>query len=106
MKKPIQRTKKYYDYHDCSEYLQDKHKYNERDYAGKFSKRNDVDKDTPYLDFWHWVIDRHEIHNGCFLTFSKEELDEIDEDWVKTIYSYYIEEFADDKGELEMYVWW
>lgn len=68
----------------------------------------------PYLDFWHWVIDNHEIHNGCYVTFSRGALEELedmalkepDKAWVRDIYKRYINEFADKKGELEMYVWW
>ena len=105
MNKPTKKTKSYYDYNQCRNYLQEKYGYDERDYAGRFKNRGE---DLPYQDFWHWVIKRHEVHNGCFIIFSKENLEEDSEteDWVKEIYKHYIDEFADENGELEMYCWW
>lgn len=103
--KPVPRTKTAYDYNQCRDYLEAKYGYEERDYVGMFKEKK-VNEEVEYLDFWHWVLDRHTIHNGCYVTFSKEELDEIDKEWVREIYSHYIEEFADDNGELELYVWW
>ncbi len=110
LEKPEKTTESYHDYHKCRDYLQAKFGYDERDYMGKFRKgkgkitgeRGEV----PYLDFWRWVIDNYEIHNGCFVTFDRDALNEIDQDWIKTIYKNYLDEFADEKGELRMYVWW
>lgn len=104
--KPQKQSRTYYDYNECRDYLQEKYDYDERDYAGKYSHGNSGDGNKPYLDFWHWVIERYEIHNGCYITFDKSELDDIEKDWIKEIYSHYLDEFADDNGELEMYVWW
>jgi hypothetical protein len=69
-----------------------------------------------YLDFWHWVCDNHEIHNGCYIIFSRECLEsynDVPEDdkyempkWVKEIYTHYLDEFEDEQGEVEMYVSW
>lgn len=59
-----------------------------------------------YQDFWHWVTDNHEVSNGSTICFSREELEEIKEPWVRTIYGYYIEEFADEEGSLEMEIYW
>lgn len=56
-------------------------------------------------DFWHWLISRYEVHNGCFVIFSEEVLEGIKIDWVKTIYSHYIDEFSEN-GELKLFVWW
>jgi hypothetical protein len=104
MNKPTPKTKTAYSYTECRDYLQEKYGYKERDYAGKF-KHRDMD-DIPYQDFWHWVVGNYQIHNGCYVTFTKEVLDEIQEDWVKTIYSYYLHEFALDKNEVTFYVEW
>ena len=107
LKKPQKKTKTYYDYHECRNYLQKKYGYDERNYAGK---KFSGDTDVPYQDFWHWLIDHHGIHNGCFVTFDRDTLKNEDTDWmgdwVKEIYTHYIEEFADENGELEMEVWW
>lgn len=59
-----------------------------------------------YLDFWHWVVDNYEIHNGCYITFSRETYDAIKEDWVKTIYGYYLTEFENKNGEIDFRVEW
>ena len=105
--KPQPTTRTAYDYHECRDYLQKKYKYNERDYAKKFVTGSTMGE--PYQDFWHWVVDHNDISNGCLITFSRETLNNPDFDgdqWVKTIYGYYLTEFADDNGELLMWVWW
>lgn len=110
LKKPEKKRREYYDYQELRNYLEAKYGYKEKDYAGRFKKRRGQTeterKAIPYQDFWCWVVDRYEIHNGCYLTFTREELEWIKEDWVKEIYTYYIDEFADENGDLEMYVWW
>jgi len=103
--KPQKQVREYYDYNKCRDYLEAKYGYSERDYAG-MSKGKGVNVSVPYLDFWHWVLENQEVHNGCFISFSRGVLEEIEEDWVKEIYTRYLDEFADEKGELEMYVWW
>ncbi len=111
--KPKKKKKEYYDYLEVRDYLQDKYGYDERDYAGKYAKKKGIEtpegEPTPYLDFWHWVVDNYDIHNGCYITFSSDRLEEICEEkngWIKEIYKRYIDEFADKNGELLMYVWW
>lgn len=103
MKKPQPKIRKYYDYQECRTYLEEKYGYNERDFAHGNKK----------LDFWGWVIAHDDIHNGCFIMFSREILegedtdwDNIHDNWQKEIYQHYIDEFADENGELELYVWW
>ncbi len=61
-----------------------------------------------YLDFWHWVVDHHEIHNPCYITFSKEQFNEMtkEPEWIQKIYGYYLKEFANKNGEVEMEVSW
>lgn len=106
LKKPKKQTHRYYDYHECRDYLQKKFGYDERDYA-KIYNNGKYDKDIECLDFWYWLCEHSEIHNGCFVYFSKENLDDLDGDeWVKEIYGHYIDEFADKNGELTMYAWW
>jgi len=110
MNKPKLKKTAYYDYNECRNYLQEKYNYDERDYAGQFKKTKngkiiERDDSKPYLDFWLWVCDNHEIHNDCFITFTEEELAKIKEDWVKEIYTHYLKEFAKN-GELELFCWW
>jgi hypothetical protein len=111
MDKPTKRTKESYDYHECRDYINAKLGRDQDDYAGMF-KRNasgkliNYDPSKEFLCFWHWVIENYTISNGCFVTFHRERLEEINEPWIKEIYGHYIDEFADESGELEMYVWW
>lgn len=143
LEKPKPKTKKrtFLDYHECRDYLQEKYKYDERDYGGqeKFEKkvlaginkkygdswyttapkdftkkqkeahdlyRRMMKNEPEYLDFWHWVVDNYEVHNGSFISFSKEALGCEMKDWQKEIYKHYLDEFADENGELEMWVEW
>ena len=114
LEKPEPRIIKCYDYNACRDYLQEKYDYDERDYAGRYKRKNgkvkECNLDIEYLDFWHWVCEHHEVHNGCFITFCREVLEDeqtdFDADWQKEIYKHYIDEFADEKGEVELYCWW
>lgn len=73
-----------------------------------------VKNEPKHLDFWYWVTDHYEIHNGCYITFSNEGYDCIKEDWVKEIYAHYLDEFSDNPNwrdsdkysKVEMYVSW
>lgn len=104
MEKPKKHSKEFYDYRECRDYLQQKYDYDERDLAGW---RKKMDDSVPYQDFWHWVVEHHQISNGCFVTFSREALAELDAvDWQREIYVRYLDEFADESGELEMWIWW
>jgi hypothetical protein len=103
--KPVKKVKKpAYDYLECCHYLEKKYGYDERDYAGKHKKG--AKEGTPYLDFWHWVMEHYDVGNGKYITFHKEGLDGMEPVWIKEIYSHYIEEFADESGELVMWVEW
>lgn len=62
--------------------------------------------ETPYQNFWHWVIDNHEVNRGGSVYFDRDEIEDINEDWVRQIYSWFIEEFADEDGSLEMETDW
>lgn len=104
-KRPKKETRSYFDYNKCRDYLQAKYGYDERDYAGKFVGKG-VRENVPYLDFWHWVLNHHQIQNGCFVVFTRWEYEDIEEEWVKVIYGHYLDEFADKEGNLDLYVWW
>lgn len=106
--KPEKETKSYHVYTKVRDYLQQKYGYDERDYVGRYNRRttHEYDPTKPHWDFWHWVVQHHDITNGCFITFTRDQLHEIQVDWVKEIYSRYLDEFADEDGTLEMWVWW
>jgi len=95
MNKPTKHSRPArYDYIECRDYLQAKHGYDERNYAeGK--------------DFWHWVCKNYEIRNDCNITFTEGKLSEIEEEWVKTIYKYYIDEFGEGDPKIaSFHCWW
>lgn len=109
--KPVPQTKTYYNYNECRNYLQAKYGYNERDYAGRFTYNKQgkpiaCDDSKPDQDFWLWVVDRFDVNNGTFLTFSVDDLPAIDEEWVRTIYYRYVQEFGNEEGKVELYAYW
>jgi hypothetical protein len=57
MDKPVKQTKEYYDYHECSRYLEQKYGYNERDVAGrwKFQKELKGQIDAKYGTSWYYT---------------------------------------------------
>lgn len=105
MKKPKKHKREYYDYNECAEYIANKLGVKDlRDFAGKYSEKESEDK--PYLDFWHWLYDFGEIHNGCFIYmppasdiphYTEEEK------WVAPIVQVFEDEFG---PEAQMWVEW
>lgn len=95
--KPIKKNLEFFDHLQCKEYLIKKYNYNPLDY---------------HKVFWEWMNERENISNGCYIRLSREELKEIKEynekdlDLVFKIYENYLDEFADEKGELTLNVWW
>ena len=113
MKKPVKKTKEYYDYHECEKYIANKLGIKDlRDCLGKF--QGHLHDDTvEYRDFWHYIIEHGGIHNGCYFTMFIEETDEMEDKWlwVKPIIEAFIEEFGDEdddgvKCEAEFWVEW
>jgi hypothetical protein len=99
MKKPKLKTKKYYDYHECAEFIA--HKLgikNLRDVDGKYAGN----KDAKYKDFWHFLLDYNpELNKGSFLTFEEYgcglSLEEAGiEEWQDKIVRAFIAEFGED----------
>jgi hypothetical protein len=108
MNKPEKHTRTFYDYNECCKYIEDKYGIDTRNFAGKtFGGDND---DAPYQDFWHHLCDSVEMHNGCYFFMSDEAIDEeygVQEEWIRTIYEYFLSEFGEGTDrEIEFYVWW
>lgn len=59
-----QATGKALNYREARDYINAKYKVDIDDYAGKWKKG--AKADTPFQCFWHWFIDKGDIHNGCF----------------------------------------
>ncbi len=108
LKKPVPvRSEPHWDFHQVIDYIEKKYEISVRDYAGKFSNKT-YDETTPYLDFWHWLIDGpfSEINNGSYQYLDlKYELENEDTpDWVKEILQKIYDEFQED--EMEFWVEW
>jgi hypothetical protein len=79
----------YYNFFEVMHYLEEVHKKNFRDYAGKFGKNSDMEK--PYQDFWHWMIDINDVQNGgwvCLPDLSYLDDPEVPT-WKKEIIEYF-----------------
>lgn len=85
----------------------DKAKSNYDNWEAKFKEWEKENPEPEYQNFWHWIIDRYEIHNGCEITFYESEPPA--KDWQKEIYMRYIEEFGEGEignREINFYVSW
>lgn len=94
-----------YDWDECVKYVQKKYDFKITDFAGKF-KDEKVNHDVEYQNFWHWLCEFSEIHNGGTFCMWKDTWESLEEGWIKTIYGYFIEEFADEAGAIEFEVSW
>jgi len=112
--KPTKKTRESLDYHECRDYLEDKYKFKERDYAGHFGPPATNSRIVqaameegrpPYWDFWHFVLEITGIHNGSYFTMSEEWLP-MATAWQKEIITLYLDEFADESREVVFYVSW
>jgi hypothetical protein len=115
MNKPVKKEhESHYDYNECQDWIESKYGYKVRDYLGKFTYYKNgspkgFNENIKYLDFWHWITDNFDIHNGSYFLFSKDDLNNYrksEPEWVKRIYNDFLTEFADENGEIEFYVWW
>ena len=117
--KPKQHlSEPYWDYHEVVDFIEKKYKIKLRGYTPKAGFTEEMikhqketyvgSKSDPYLDFWHWICEYQEIHNGCYFYLGTQE--EVDEKWcpywVKEILDLLDKEFPEAKGEMYMYVSW
>lgn len=65
---------------------------------------SDVVKRPDHLDFWHWVMDKYGVFGSRFIVLKHSDIGEIEEEWVRYIYSLWILEFGDDEGNVELWV--
>jgi len=65
--------------------------------------------ESPYLDFWHWIMDVCEIHNGCYfhvpIDYWKNRTIPENKKWIAEILKMF-EEFADEKGDVFCWISW
>ena len=95
MTKPQPQTETYYDFIPCRDYLNELHGVDMDCYEGNCNQ-----------DFWGWILERHDIHNDCTIYMHKDDVNDDEPEWVKTIYGWWIEEFGDESGEITLHVWW
>jgi len=97
--KPEQRTIKYFDYSDILRYIEEKYKL--ITYIPEENK-----------DFWRWLIDTYDVHNGCYINFAVTEkaIEEMDiPDYVKEVIALIEKEFEnyiDEYGRICFHIWW
>ena len=125
LKKPeIKQGEPYWDYHEVIHYIEGKYKIKTRGYTPKVVLPS-YKKD---LDFWLWIIDHNQIHNGSY--FYMNMLGDIDHDedewkegdaeddghwdldsfyrprWVREIQKLIYDEFKPENGEMKFFVCW
>lgn len=116
LKKPEMRTVSYWVFREVINYIEKKYDIKTDEYTPKagftseqLEGRSAYDKEhdrKPYLCFWHWITDTHEIHNGCTFTLWYDPEDEYVPEWVKEILEMIFNEFEPEYGELDMHVSW
>ena len=93
MKKKLQKPKliqpePYYNWNEINSYIEQKYKIELRSYKSKH-------------DFWHWLCDTYEIHNG--LTFDLElffeDKDEVS--WILEIFDLLSKEFKTKRIRIQ-----
>jgi|GEM_PF-2422786 len=103
MKKPEPRKIERLDYSECEEYIAWKLGIkNLRNVAGKSYDPKSPDYKKPYQDFWHFIVNYYDVHNGSTFTIFSEMLENA-KDWQKTIIQAFIDEFGDN---AEYWVEW
>lgn len=97
MEKPKKHKREYYNYNECKEYINKKYNINIEDYEGRFKDKN-TNYDAKYLNFWHWLIERFNVHNGSIIEFDVEgllkESDDYTPIWAKEILKLFKDEFG------------
>jgi hypothetical protein len=58
--KPKKRNYPRYDYIECARYIEAKYGVNLTNFAGK---KFGADDDTPYQNFWHWLLEGRLVGN-------------------------------------------
>ena len=106
--KPKKKKKEAWVYHEVEKYLEQLHGKHFRDYAGRFHNNPTNDDSIPYQDFWHWICDLNDIHNGCYIHLPEWEYfmnNEETEPWKKEIMQYFKDFLGPDYDE-RMWVEW
>ena len=81
------------DYSECTQEVQNILGYDIRDVNGRFKK--DGNRMAEYRDWWHYLIEQQEVHNGCLIWIGSEMLGA--EPWQDEITQCFIDTFGDDQ---------
>ena len=91
MEKPSKKSYEYLPYGKCAEYIAHVLGVKDlREVDGKFYGN----KDAEYKDFWHLLVDKKTVHNGCVITIYLEDADGA-EDWQRQIIEAFVTEFGE-----------
>jgi hypothetical protein len=108
--KPVKVRKKVmkvYDFHDLTKEVERRAGKSVRDWAGRWDKKYGTKafEATPYQDFWHFICDNFEIHNGATEWMDFDELlKDCDEDWQKEVCQLYIDVAGHGEHEV-LHAW-
>lgn len=102
--KPRKKSRSAFEWSDIVEYIQKKYGKDVRDWAGRYSKKK-RNESAEYQDFWHFICDKCEVHNGATIwLFPYDWMEEEGcEDWKKEICQILVDEFGSD---FEAFVSW
>jgi hypothetical protein len=100
VKKPVKKShgEVCYDYNEMIDYIEHKYGIETRGYKQEV--------DGVYRDFWHWVLDHNNIHNGCYASFPEDWDDDYYPEWTREIMRLIVAEFYPDGEELDFWVSW
>lgn len=105
---PQKHKIEYYDYHEVAKYLEDLHKKDFRDYAGKRRPCLPSNPNLPYQDFWHIISDCNEVVNGGFIHLPDWDYymnSARTESWQKEIMQFFHDFLGDDYREKMLASW-
>lgn len=114
LKKPEKKHRApIYDYNQCRSYLEAKYGYDERQYGREYQVLDNglkacTNPEQEYQDFWWWVVKKYSPVRDGTITFHRENLNEMghEPEWIRKIYTYYLDEFADETGRLDLLTAW
>lgn len=130
-KPKVKVSEPHFDYHEVIDYIEDKYKISVRGYTPKKPLSEErkaaiikhYGTGSTYLDFWHYILDGSEIHNGSYFYMNllgDHQEGKADDDgdwdgdddyrpsWVREIQKMIYDEFKDDLeyGEMRCWVAW
>lgn len=116
MEKPIKKyqSEPAIDYHEARDYINKKYNCDIDNY---YNYKYDGSSTVPYCNFWHWLVDAVDIHNGCYFYLGHEDAlemtDEVEledylgNDWkfIQEVLRLFYKEFGEN-GEIYFHVEW